>query len=213
MLFAAIVHEMQGRVASIATFCKELTADTRRHDPSWLDDRLMRMYCAAAEISGIIEAVKRLEDDSPPERRPIDLSALSARVLLGHRERTPGFERAKIQIQSNIQVMGDLEEIGVVLDNLIGNALKFSSLRPTPEVRVTATAELGRIVVHVSDNGVGIAQEDSTRIFEPFTRCHSGFDGSGVGLAVARRIVERHGGRIWAAGEPGLGTTISFCII
>lgn len=96
MLVAAIVHELQGRVASIAMFSKELTADTRRHDPSWLDDRLMRMYRAAAEMQGIIEAVKRLEDDPPLERKPIDLSAISARVLQGHMERTPGFERAKI---------------------------------------------------------------------------------------------------------------------
>jgi signal transduction histidine kinase len=110
------------------------------------------------------------------------------------------------------QVMGDREEIEIVLDNLIGNAFKFSALRQTPEVRVTASAEFGRTVVHVSDNGVGIAPEDATRIFGPFARCHSGFDGSGVGLAVARRIVERHGGRIWAAGEPGLGATVSFCL-
>jgi signal transduction histidine kinase len=124
----------------------------------------------------------------------------------------PGFGRAKIRVQSTIQVVGDLEEIKIVLDNLIGNALKFSSRREIPEVRVTATTELDRIVVHVSDNGVGIASEDAARIFQPFTRCHTDFEGSGVGLAVAHRIVERHGGRIWATGEIGRGTTISFSI-
>lgn len=193
-------------------FSKELAVNTRRHDPSWLDERLARMYRAAVELQRIIDAVKRLEEDSAPELIPIDLSALSARVVQGHLERTPGFGRAKIRIQSNIQVVGDMEEIEIVLDNLIGNALKFSALREVPELRVTATTELRRIVVHVSDNGVGIAPEDATRIFQPFMRCHSGFDGSGVGLAICRRIVERHGGRIWATGEPGLGTTASFYV-
>lgn len=208
--FAALAHEMQGRVASIVMFTEELKVDKRRYDPTWLDDRLTRTHRAAAEMQRIIDAVKRLEDDSLPHRTPIDLSALSARVLQGHMERMPGFGRAKIRIQSTIHVVGDLEEIEIVLGNLIGNALKFSALREVPELRVTATTELRRIVVHVSDNGIGIAPEDATRIFQPFIRCHSGFDGSGVGLAVARRIVERHGGRIWATGEPGLGTTVSF---
>lgn len=210
--FTALVHEMQGRVASIAMFTTELNVDKRRHDPTWLDDRLTRIHRAAAEMQRIIGAVKRLEDDSLPHRVAINLSAVSARVLQGHMERTPGFGRAKIWIQSTIHVVGDLEEIEIVLDNLIGNALKFTSLRKIPEVRVTATTELDRIVVHVSDNGVGIAAEDAARIFQPFTRCHTGFDGSGVGLTVARRIVERHGGCIWATGELGRGTTISFSI-
>jgi len=193
-------------------FTEELNADKRRYYPTWLDGRVTRIHRAAAEMQRIIDAVKRLEDDSLPHRVPIDLSALSARVLQGHMERMPGLGRAKIRIQSTIQVVGDLEEVKIVLDNLIGNALKFSALRDNPEVRVTATTELDRIVVHVSDNGVGVASEDAARIFQPFTRCHTGFEGSGVGLAVAHRIVERHGGRIWATGEIGRGTTISFSI-
>jgi signal transduction histidine kinase len=208
--FAALMHEMTARVASVLMFSKELTVHAKRQDPFWLEERLARVHRAASEMQRIMDAVKRLEDDSPPERMPVHLSALSARVLQGHLERVPAFGRAKIRIQSNIQVVGDMEEIEIVLNNLIGNALKFSALRKVPEIRVTAASELRRTVVHVSDNGVGIAPGDTTRMFEPFTRCHSGFDGSGVGLAVCRRIVERHGGSIWATGEPGFGTTVSF---
>lgn len=62
--------------------------------------------------------------------------------------------------------------------------------------------------MHVCDNGVGIAPEDTDRIFQPFTRCNPSFPGTGVGLAMVRRIVERHGGRIWATGEPELATAI-----
>lgn len=208
--FAALVHELTGRVASVLMFSKELTVHANRHDPTWLDERLARVYRAASEMQRIMDAVKRLEDDSPPERTQVHLSTLAARVLQGHLERTPELARATVRIQSNIQVVGDMEEIEIVLNNLIGNALKFSAVRKVPELRVTATTELRRTVVHVSDNGVGIAKGDATRMFEPFTKCHSGYVGSGVGLAVCRCIVERHGGRIWATGEPGLGTTVSF---
>jgi signal transduction histidine kinase len=107
-------------------------------------------------------------------------------------------------------MMSDPSEIEIVLDNLIGNSLKFSAPRDAPEIRITAGLDSGDMVVHVSDNGVGITADDLCRIFEPFTRCHPGFQGSGLGLTLARHIVVRHGGRIWATGESGHGTTISF---
>jgi signal transduction histidine kinase len=210
--FAALVHEVQNRVASIAMLSHALANDSRRKDPIYFGECLRRIQRAASEMQRIISAVRRLENDAPPNCSPIDLAALATGAVQAHLEQVPKFRRAKVRIQSNIRVIGDLEEFGILMENLIGNALKFSAARSIPEVRVTATTEAERTIVHVSDNGVGIAPEDATRIFEPFTQCHSGFEGSGIGLAVARRVVERHGGRIWAAGEPGLGTTISFSI-
>jgi len=210
--FAALVHEVQNRVASIVMLSRALAKDSRRHDPIYLDECLQRIHRAAAEMHRIVNAVRRLEDDAPLERLTVDLSLLSTRAIQRHVEQDPKFGRARVIVQSHIQVSGDLEEIQILVDNLISNALKFSAARPSPQVHVTATTEADCTIVHVSDNGIGIAPEDAARIFEPFTRCHSGFEGAGVGLAIAHRIVGRHGGRIWAKGEPGLGTTVSFCI-
>jgi signal transduction histidine kinase len=116
-----------------------------------------------------------------------------------------------VTIESGIELDGDPPEVELLLDNLIENALKFSAGQSQPRVQLTATQEQGRTLVHVSDNGAGFAPGDAVRIFQLFThRCAPEFEGTGVGLAIAKRVVERHGGLIWAEGVPGQGATFSF---
>jgi len=209
---ARVIHEIEGRLATIAMFSEQLTCEGQPLDMAKLQARLSRVHLAAIEAQRVIDALRQLDDDSPLERVSVDLSALCSRILERHSARTPHFERSLVYIQPNVHLYGDSKLLDVLLDNLIGNALKYTSQRDAPCVRVTASSESNRAVVHVSDNGVGIAPEDADRMFQPFTRCHANFPGTGVGLATARRIVERHGGRIWATGELGLGTTISFVL-
>lgn len=97
--FASLVHELQGRVSSIAMLTKELKLDARRNDSSWLDGRMARIHRAAAEMQRIIHAVNQIENDCPLERLPIDVSGISARLVQGHFERTPDFGRAKIRFR------------------------------------------------------------------------------------------------------------------
>jgi signal transduction histidine kinase len=96
-----------------------------------------------------------------------------------------------------------------VLVNLIGNALKFASENPQPEIRVGMLHATS--VYFVSDNGVGFDTVQAHRLFKPFQRMHgSRFKGSGVGLSIVKRIVDRHGGRLWAESTPGQGATFYF---
>jgi len=99
-----------------------------------------------------------------------------------------------------------------LFQNLIGNALKFR--RETPQVRVYAVEEPERCTFAVADNGIGISQEHLERIFGMFQRLHTAaeYPGTGIGLAICKRIVERHGGRIWAVSEVGRGSTFCFTI-
>ncbi len=207
---AALIHEMQGRVASIAMFSDELAINDQRHESTYLDKRLRQIRRAAAELQQIFDTVRRLDDDTPPVRTTVDVAAIAKGIFHSHVERVPAFRSATVVVQSHMQLVGAPAEVAILLENLIGNALKFSVIRPVPVVRVSADARADRTVVHVSDNGVGIAPEDEIRRFEPFTRCHARFEGSGLGLAIAKRIVERHGGEIWARGALDLGTTVSF---
>src|SRR5947209_3517083 len=201
---AAVLHELEGRSASISTLAEVVRLDPRKADANWLVDHLLRVECAAREIHRIIGAIKTLEDRSAPRRETIDISVLSAEILKKQIACSLDLARTDIRVQSNIRLVGDPEQVEVLLSNLLGNALKFSRNREKPEVRVTATGDCGCTIVHVSDNGVGLAPEDARRIFKLFAQCHSGFAGSGVGLAIANRIVQRHGGRIWAEGELGV---------
>jgi len=110
-------------------------------------------------------------------------------------------------------VNGDAGQLGLVLQNLLGNALKFRSAAP-PRIHVGARREGGQWVFSVRDNGIGIEPRFRERIFQVFQRLHprSEYQGTGIGLAICQKIIERHGGRIWMESEPGQGATFFFTL-
>jgi light-regulated signal transduction histidine kinase (bacteriophytochrome) len=110
-------------------------------------------------------------------------------------------------------VQADEGQLGQLLQNLIGNALKFRG-EAAPRVRIDARRLDDRWLFSVTDNGIGIEMRYAERIFQMFQRLHErgAFEGSGIGLAIAKRIVERHGGRIWFESAPGAGTTFWFTL-
>lgn len=120
---------------------------------------------------------------------------------------------AKVEVKGMPNVMGDEVQLGQVFQNLIGNAIKFHSDRP-PKIYVRAKKRDGVWVFSVADNGIGIERKFAERIFQMFQRLHERgrYEGSGIGLAISKKIVERHGGKIWFESSPGLGTTFYFTI-
>lgn len=121
---------------------------------------------------------------------------------------------AEITIESEVEeVEGDRVQLVQVIQNLLSNALKFTS-NGSPKVVVRCREEGEHIQFSVSDNGIGIAPADREKVFEIFRRLHTGKDypGTGIGLAICKKIVDRHRGRIWPESEPGKGTTFYFTI-
>jgi light-regulated signal transduction histidine kinase (bacteriophytochrome) len=109
--------------------------------------------------------------------------------------------------------MVDKLQLGQIFQNLIGNAIKFRGNEP-PRIHVSASRNGNMWTFSVRDNGIGIAPEYAERIFIIFQRLHgrNEYDGTGIGLAICKKIVERHGGRIWAESEVGKGATFYFTL-
>jgi light-regulated signal transduction histidine kinase (bacteriophytochrome) len=120
---------------------------------------------------------------------------------------------ANVDIGALPRVMADDMQIGRVFENLIDNSIKFRGDR-TPYVRIKAEADGDQWIIRVADNGIGINTKFSERVFLLFQRLHDreNYDGIGMGLTISRKIVERHGGRIWYESQPGEGTTFFFTL-
>ncbi|MCW4115841.1 MEKHLA domain-containing protein [Aurantimonas sp. MSK8Z-1] len=120
---------------------------------------------------------------------------------------------AQVDVEHLPEVMGDDVQLAQLFQNLIGNAIKFRG-EATPRITIRADREKDLWVFSVADNGIGIDSGYAERIFQMFQRLHERgrYDGSGIGLTIAKRIVERHGGRIWFESEPGRGTTFFFTL-
>ena len=122
--------------------------------------------------------------------------------------------QAKVTCDSLPTVMGDEVQLGQLFQNLIGNALKYRDSNKTPEVHVSCERDGNYWQFGVKDNGIGIDPKYSDRIFVIFQRLHTRqeYTGTGIGLAVCKRIVDRHGGRIWVESEVDKGSTFHFTV-
>lgn len=147
-------------------------------------------------------------------RERIDLSDLAARLVAERRHREP--ERSvTVTIVPGMTAFGDARLVRVVLDNLLDNAWKFTSRRSDARIDVAQVAPDGDAIVYlVRDNGAGFDVAYADKLFAPFQRLHTPaeFPGTGIGLATVRRIVHRHGGRVWAEGQPDRGACVYFTL-
>ena len=145
--------------------------------------------------------------------QPIDLSEMCHKIMQWIQQDSPN-RLIDVQIDENMHVTGDQSLIMVVMKNLLGNAWKFTLKNNKPKIHVGTRNEAGSQVIFVKDNGAGFDQDKAMNLFTPFFRLHSQeeFTGTGIGLATAKRIIERHGGRIWAEGETGKGATFFFTL-
>ena len=144
---------------------------------------------------------------------PTDIAALVDRVLVNL---GPAVEDAGARVtRDDLPIVTvDAGQMNQVFQNLIANAMKFRRPDSPAEVHISARREPGEWIFSVADNGIGIASEFADRIFVLFQRLHSRaeYPGTGIGLSICKKIVERHGGRIWLESEPGKGTTFLFTI-
>jgi signal transduction histidine kinase len=181
-------------------------------------DQLRQLERVAAEAQRMDTLLMALLGFGRISRRPlkfeeVNLTSMVARVAEDF-ARTPDGARTRFTIHPDLKVRADRHLLHTVVESLLGNAVKFSREQDLPEVEFGHTSTKGVDAFFIRDNGVGFDPAFSSHLYKPFHRLHgdSEFAGLGMGLAGARRIVERHGGRIWAEGAPGQGASFYFTL-
>lgn len=146
-------------------------------------------------------------------RVSVRLDTVAHRVLERLREAETD-RTVDIDIETPMTAIGDEHLVESMLENLLGNAWKFTVGKQPARIAVGMESKTGRETYYVKDNGAGFKMDYADKLFVPFQRLHSEreFDGAGIGLATTQRIVHRHGGEIWAHGAPGEGATFYFTL-
>lgn len=210
-----VSHDLRAPVRVVEGFTRILKEDYGRQLDRVGNDHLDRVLGAAARMNHMIDALLTISklNQQPIARQPVNLSQLAAYVVDDLRRSAP--ERAaEIEIEPGLVVNGDPTLLRLVLENLLGNAWKYSARTKKAHIVFGAELHEGRRAFVVRDNGAGFDMRSADRLFGLFQRLHSAndFPGTGVGLASVRRIVRRHGGDVWADSEPGRGAAFHFTV-
>lgn len=214
-----VSHDLRAPLATIDGFSKVLLDRHAEKLDGKGQEYLGRIRANAQKMGALINDLLALSRVTHGElqRARVDLSSLARTVGEELAQRDPS-RTVQWQVEPGLQADADAGLARVLLDNLLGNAWKFSAgaapaVITLGRLRDEGAAEAGA-AFFVRDNGAGFDMADAHKLFRPFQRLHAEkeFSGTGIGLATVRRIVERHGGRVWAEGRPGAGASIYFTL-
>jgi len=210
----SVSHDLRAPLRAIDGFSHALMEDYEDRIPPAATDYLRRIVAATRKMSDLIDGLLDLSRVSRAEMRwqEVDLSAM-ARLVAEGLQRSEPQRRVQWDIADALAARGDPRLLRVVLDNLIGNAWKFTGGKEMARIQIGRRTN-GERAYFVADDGVGFDMAYAGKLFGAFQRLHTEreFEGTGIGLATVRRVVNRHGGRIWAEAEPGRGAMFLFTL-
>lgn len=206
---------LQTSLRSIDSFCRLFEKMRAASLDEGVHRLLTRITAQVNRMDTIIEGLLGLSRSgrSHMARRRVDVTALAKRTAEQCKVRFPA-RVVSVSVDEGLEAWADEALLATAIDHLVGNAWKFTRTRPDARIEIGAREVSGQTVFHVRDNGLGFDMAQAEKLFSPFVRLHSGteFDGHGIGLATVKRIVERHGGDIWAEAEPGRGAAFFFTL-
>ena len=210
-----VSHDFQAPLRRINSWVKLLLADHAGELDSECQDYLGRIDETSQELRRLFGVLLKFSRSIRSEinREKVNLSAIAKMIAARLRDEDPG-RKVEFVIENEVEADGDQSLLLIVMENLFGNAWKFTSKKEQARIEFGVKKEGDGTVFIMRDNGVGFDQAKSNRMFDAFHRLHNekDFEGLGVGLASVKRIVHRHGGRIWAEGHEGQGATFYFTL-
>jgi len=211
----SVAHDLRRPLTVINGYCQAIRELCGDKLDALCNDYLQCAYEATLRMNQLIDALLNFSrlGHVEPRRQTVDLSAVAHEVALELKMTAPD-RRITFLIAEGVSVVGDAVLLRVVLDNLLGNAWKYSGMRDDGLVEFGIKNVDGKPVCFVSDNGIGFDMADLGKLFIPFQLLPGPEEwrGFGIGLATVERIIRRHGGRVWAEGESGKGATFYFTL-
>ncbi len=211
----SVSHDLQAPLRSIGGFSKILVEDYKDRLDERGTDYLERIQSGGRRMGLLINALLDLSHvtRSALHRTNIDISSMATAIIEDLRALQPQ-RRVQFHTQPGILISADAGMIRIVMENLINNAWKFTAPREETRIELFSLTEDNRTVYGIRDNGVGFDMDYAGKLFTPFQRLHAAndFEGTGIGLATVRRIINRHGGKIWAVSAVDLGATFYFTL-
>jgi PAS domain S-box-containing protein len=211
----SVSHDLRAPLRTIDGFSQAVMDDYGRDLPEEGMNYLLRVRKAAQHMANLIDDLLNLSKytRAPMKTEPVDLSRLANDIKADLEQAYPD-RKVDMVIAADMKAHGDAQLMRVVLENLLNNAWKFSSKKDQAEVEFGSTPGKDHTTYFVRDNGAGFDMAYAGKLFGAFQRLHAmtEFPGTGVGLATVQRIINRHGGRIWAESEKGKGATFFFSL-
>jgi PAS domain S-box-containing protein len=212
----SVSHDLRAPLRKIDGFSQILLAHHSEQLDEEASEYLQRICASSQHMGRLVDDLLKLSQLTGHElnRQQVDLSAMTrsiANELIDASHET----ELELVIADDLRAEADPGLLRQVMQNLLDNALKFTGKQTRPRIEVGATAMDQALVYFVKDNGVGFKSEHADKLFNVFQRLHSDteYEGTGVGLATVRRIIERHGGRVWAESSIGEGATFYFTLL
>ncbi len=211
----SVSHDLRAPLRGIDGFSQMLLAKYAGQLDETASDYLHRIRRASLRMGELIDDLLQLSHVSRSriETGRVDLSRLVRSILAALQEREPG-RKVITEVRDGVEVSGDPRLLKIALENLLGNAWKFTAKKEHAKIRFEARDEDGEQVILIKDNGAGFNMKYANKLFGAFQRLHGAaeFEGSGIGLATVQRIVNLHGGRVWTDALTGKGATFYFVI-
>lgn len=211
----SMAHDLRTPLRTIGSFAQILMEEHCDELDDDACDSVRRIIRANGRMERLIDSLLDLSrlTHRPLRLEPVDLGAIAGEVVEELRESEPG-RVVEVTIAPELGADADLSLAHILLENLIGNAWKFTQRQEAAHIEVGRTRGEDGDIYFVRDDGAGFDQQYAGRLFAAFERLHddADFGGTGIGLASVQRIVERHGGRVWAEGRVGEGATFFFTL-
>lgn len=211
----SVSHDLRAPIRGMAGFSQILIEDFGPQLPEEAQEHLRVIQAEGQRMGQLIDDMLSLSRVTRTEmkREPVNLSALATEVLAALRRATPE-RKAECTVADGLTATGDVRMLRILLDNLLGNAWKFTGRTTEPRIEFGKASHDGKQAFFVRDNGAGFDMAYADKLFGAFQRLHRSdeFPGTGIGLAIVQRIVNRHGGRAWAESVKGQGATFYFSL-